>query len=202
MKRRYNEENRSGSRDQSPDRGLRRTRMNRLVATIQTVLPVKSHGEADMRLHGVWLVLARTVWIVVALLTIGLDVAGIPAAHAQWQIPCAAGTMCASPQPTLAMMQDLHRLGWSLSWYATYYVILATVAALVNAGIAFILFWRRSDDRMALFGALTLVTNGGTTIGTMYALVVCVPIFHLPVAILYFTRHGPILIFLSLSPPW
>lgn len=174
--------------------------MNRLVTTIQAVLPVKSHGEMDMRLCGAWLVLARTAWVVVALLTLGLVIAGIPAAYAQWQIPCAAATMCASPQPTLAMAQDLHRLGWTLHWYATYYVVLATVAALVNAGIAFILFWRRSDDRMALFGAITLVTNGGTTVGTMYALASVVPVFHLPVATLYFIGQVCILVFFSLFP--
>src|SRR5258708_15393836 len=174
--------------------------MNRLTTTMQTILPAKSHSEADMRLHGAWLVLARTAWIVVALLTIGLDLAGIPAAYARWQIPCAIGTMCSSPQPTLAMVQDLHRLGWTLSWYATYYVVLAMVATLVNVGIAFLLFWRRSDDRMALFGALTLVTNGGTTVGTMYALASVFPALHLLVVTLYFIGPISLLFFFYLFP--
>src|SRR5258708_7345049 len=53
---------------------------------------------------------------------------------------------------------------------------------------------------MALFGALTLVTNGGTTVGTMYALASVYPAFHLLVATLYFIGQISILVFFYLFP--
>jgi len=49
-------------------------------------------------------------------------------------------------------------LGLSLDIFATYQVALLIVFAVVYTAIGAVLFWRKSDDRMALFASLTLVT--------------------------------------------
>src|SRR5438132_6263338 len=52
----------------------------------------------------------------------------------------------------------LHRLGLSLDFFATYSIVLALIFALGYWLVAAFLFWRKSDDRMALLAAVTLST--------------------------------------------
>jgi hypothetical protein len=51
-------------------------------------------------------------------------------------------------------------LGISLGWYAAYDTALVVVFALVFWALAAAIFWRRSDDLMALYTSLTLVLSG------------------------------------------
>ena len=51
--------------------------MNLLSASPQTTVHAQPPGETDTRLRGRWLLLARVVWVGIAVLTLGLLVASI-----------------------------------------------------------------------------------------------------------------------------
>jgi hypothetical protein len=104
---------------------------------------------SDMRLHGRWLLLARTGWILVTLTIIILNIIAIPDLY--------ASNFTFTPP----MLQDLHRLGFSPILYGVLLSIMNASFQIIFLPLGLLLFLRRSDDRMALFCAFTLVTFGG-----------------------------------------
>ena len=134
--------------------------MNLPTASTQTTVYAQPPGETDTRLRGRWLLLARVVWVGIAVLTLGLSVASIPTSLASLYVLCtdAPATCSDSGHVTPDYLRALQGLGLSLDIFAMYEVALLIVFAVVYAAIGAVLFWRRSDDRMALFASLTLVT--------------------------------------------
>lgn len=116
-----------------------------------------------------WLGFARSAGLVVAIITLALDVGAIPVMYREAQMVCTTSSCPALLTP--AQIAQLHTLGLSLGFYATYYTGLNCFTTLVYAALAALIFWRRPDDRMALFAAFMLVTFGGAAFnGTMHAL--------------------------------
>jgi signal transduction histidine kinase len=139
---------------------------------------------SDQRLRGRSLTLARTAWIVVAALTLGLFVAAIPVEFARFQTVCSVGE-CAVGQLSRESLRVLQGLGLSLGTYAAYAVALDVVFATGYGAVAALIFWRRPDDRVALFVSLALLTFGAATFtDAMGALAAEAPLWRLPVAFL------------------
>ena len=115
-----------------------------------------AHSGSETRLHGVWLVLARAVWVVIVLLALGLFVASIPIyfayLHSLTTTPNSAG-----PQLNHSEIQALHNLGLSLDFYASYSVVINILLVLGYLVVGGVIFWRKSRDRMALFASFSLV---------------------------------------------
>src|SRR5437588_2667077 len=134
--------------------------MNLPSASTQTTVHAQPSGETDTRLHGRWLLLTRVAWVGIALLSLGLSVASIPTSFASLHILCTdAPAICSNNgHITSDYLRAIQALGLSLDVFATYLVALVIVFAVVYAAIGAVLFWRKSDDRMALFASLTLVT--------------------------------------------
>ncbi len=61
-------------------------------------------------------------------------------------------------------------LGLSVGFYAAYYLVLGLVFSAVCFALAALIFWRRSNELMALFVALLLVLLGATFSGAIEAL--------------------------------
>lgn len=142
---------------------------------------VPATAEQDMRLRGMPLRLARAAWLLVTTAVIALDLAGIPATYTKMGIVC---SQCAPDNgpPTVAQARALHAMGISLRFWASYETAIIIIAMLVYVGMGVLLFLRRSDDRMALFAALMLVTFGGAAFtGSMQALPDFHPALWLPV---------------------
>src|SRR5919112_514933 len=95
-----------------------------------------------------WLVLARAAWVAVAVIALGTFMISVPARYSQLANP-AEGVRAA-----------LAETGLSASGYALYNVTLDTVFVSVFAVVAIVIFWRRSDDPMALLVATMLVVWG------------------------------------------
>jgi hypothetical protein len=112
-------------------------------------------------LHGRRLLLARATVAVVAVLVVGLFVRAVPLEFMDAQAVC-TGRSCQG-QLTPDMVRQLQALGMSRSAYAAYFVALDALFAAVSCAVAAVLVWRKSDERMALFSALTLLTFGGAT---------------------------------------
>jgi signal transduction histidine kinase len=121
--------------------------------------PRKRSHALDTRVPGRWLVLARGSWITLVVLTLTIFGASLPVYRAQLHTPC-AGSTCGFQQLTPEQVGALTGMGLSLSVYVAFTVALALASVVVCLVVSTLIVWRRSDDRMALLVALTLVTFG------------------------------------------
>ena len=109
-------------------------------------------------LRGRWLLLARVAWVVVASIVIGFQVAAIPYAYAREINNLNVDRL------TTEQVRAFKNLGLTPEFYAACTVALPVGTMLVFTVIATVIFWRRSEDRMALFGAFMLVVFGGAAL--------------------------------------
>jgi hypothetical protein len=127
-------------------------------------------GAPDTRLRGRRLILARVVWVAAVTLLVVPFLAMLPAYYTALQTICTGGMVtCGGAQPTPDSAQALQRLGLSVSTYAAFTLALALASAFVCFTLGAVIFWRRSDDWMALLVALAVVAtvtlNGGGAYG-------------------------------------
>lgn len=131
-----------------------------------TPLQPLSSRTSSGRISRRWLTLARSTWVVCALLLLANFVASIPAYYQILQTVCALPNQgqCGntSGQLTPDTVQALAPLHLSLSSYAASFVTLDVVVSLLPWGLGLLIFWRMSDERMGLFVSLLLVLFGGT----------------------------------------
>jgi hypothetical protein len=104
------------------------------------------------------LVFARTVWVALAVIVIGLHFAGIPYAHAHTLDKLNFDRL------TTGQVRVFENLGLSPEFYAAYTVALPVGTMVVFTAVATVIFLRKSEDRMALFGAFMLVVFGGSAV--------------------------------------
>jgi len=117
-------------------------------------------NPADTRLHGRRLVLVRLLCLTLCVLSVGLFVSDIPSFIAHLHLLC-TGTAAAcqnSGQLTPGDVRRLHELGLSIDFFAIYLIVLSSIVALGYWLVAAFLFWRKSDDRLALLAAVSLGT--------------------------------------------
>jgi hypothetical protein len=112
-------------------------------------------GTGETSLRGTWLIVARATWLIIVLVSLAFFGISLPTYFAQAQSVC-TGTGCIG----LAQsdLRALRAAGISPAFYAACLVVFAVLYILIWSGIAAVLFWRKSADRMALFTGLTLVT--------------------------------------------
>jgi signal transduction histidine kinase len=114
-------------------------------------------------LRGRWLIVAQLAWVAVAVLTAGVFVVGIPGEFARLQAPCTGGVSCVwVPRLTAHKARELGELGLSTDLFAAYFVAVEVAFMAVPFAIGAAIFWRRSDDWMALLGSLMLITFGAS----------------------------------------
>jgi hypothetical protein len=99
-------------------------------------------------LRGRWLLLAQVAWVAAAVGALGQFVISIPARYTQLA------------NPTVGARAALAELGLSAGGYALYNVTLDTIFVSVFAVVASVIFWRRSNDLVALLVATMLVVWG------------------------------------------
>lgn len=159
-----------------------------------------TRDRSDLRLHGPWIAAARVAWIVAALVVLGLDMLGTPVLFAQMHAGC-DGAQCINLQLTTARLHGLLRSGLSVTFVAVYVTALYWIGSLVYATIAAVIFWRRSDDRMAIFGSFTLLAFGaGPVFGTMKALPNSNPLWAPPINLVNLVGTVSFYLFFCLFP--
>lgn len=133
--------------------------MNVEQVTIERSSSSKLQNAADTRLQGRWLALARAAWVTITLLSLGLFVASLPSfftyLHRITNAISAASLY--GQQLTPSDVRVLQRLGLSIDFYAWLNIGVLVLLLLVYVMVGFIIFWRKSDDRLALLASLTLV---------------------------------------------
>ncbi len=141
--------------------------MNLPHAATHIPLSHEHRQEPDTRLSGHWLLIGRVAWTILVMLTLASFIVLLPSYFSQLQTVCSNPT-CALVQPTPESVYAMQQLGLSGSLYATFTLMLTLVTALVCFLVSSVIFWRKSDDWMALLVALTEVVSG--TLFVSYAL--------------------------------
>ena len=117
-----------------------------------------------LTLRARWLLPARVAWVAVAVTALAIILFSIPSSFEHYRSVCtAASEVCAERalgQPTPEGMRALREVGLSVRSYALFNVVIDKVFQLVCFAVGALIFWRRSDDRMALLTSLFLVTFG------------------------------------------
>jgi hypothetical protein len=115
-----------------------------------------------------WLLFAHMAWVVVAITALAIVVFSVPSSFEHYSSVCtAASEVCserAVDQPTPEGVRALHDAGLSVRTYALLNVIVDKIFQLVWFVVGALIFWRRSDDRMALLVSMFLVSFGPVTV--------------------------------------
>jgi len=150
--------------------------------SIRSRVSAKLRGEVDTHLRDRWLLIARIAWVAVVVLTLAVFIVGLPIYFTKLQTACVGAAACAlngALNPT--GIRALQSLGFSIGGYAAYTVTLYVAVSLVWSIVGLMIFCRRSDDWMALFVSLFLVTYyPGIQGGPAYALAMIYPAWDLP----------------------
>jgi hypothetical protein len=134
-------------------------------------LPAPPETSEYTTLHGRRLTITRAVCVAVALLTVTLFVAGLPLLY-DWFRTVYIHDL-GSRDVLSAHLTQLHM---SIDFYIAYLLLLGIIPAVAYFAVATIIFWRKSDEPMALFTALLLVLFGATIWGSTEELGVIHPI--------------------------
>lgn len=143
--------------------------------------------------------MARALWAALVVGLVGLFVIAIPVRFSQLRH---AGIQAEQTlrQPALAGMPALLKVVLSASVYpvATLALEIGLMVAFALAAVA--IFWRRSDDRMALFVSITLVSFGAMTAPALDALAAAQPLWQTPVSVAQGIGLECVLLIFYLSP--
>ena len=133
--------------------------MNTPAPSTPTIARSGRSDLSGMRLYGRWLVIARVTWFVVVGLVGALFIASMPP-YVAYLHTLTTGVVVDlnAGQLTPAGVRALQALDLSIDFYAIYHLVLNAVFLCGFLGVGSVLFWRKADDRMALFTSFTLVT--------------------------------------------
>ena len=152
-------------------------------------------APTSFTLSGRRLFLARLGWLVMFIVTIGLFAASIPAYY---------DSLVSFSDPELdaaAARASLEAAGVSMEFYARYLVPISVAYTMVFFVVGTVIFWRRSDNWIALFASMCLITFGtfGLYEGAL-ALPDQVPAVWLPVRLLALLATMSIYTFVLIFP--
>ena len=173
--------------------------MNCPAASIRLALNGEQPGEEYPRFHGYWLVLARLLWIALAVLILILYLFGFPAAFRYYKSFC-IGAGCDGPQLTPGQFLILSEHGFSLDIFAVYNLAFEFIFVAVWFLVAVVIFWRKSHERLAWFVSLMLLTFGATFPDPLDSLASEQPVWSWPVNIVLFMGIVTLVICFFLFP--
>ena len=139
-----------------------------------TQATVYTNSPAIPSLRGRWLGLARTIWLVLIVLSVGLYLISLPVDYRN-RIP-------GLREPDVRA--NLAELGLSVEFAAAYLVTLTVAFTAICCVVGIIIFARRSDEPMALLVSLLLVMWGTQFPNTTLALADVHPLFRWLIAVL------------------
>ena len=137
-----------------------------------------THEPSDAtstRLVKPWVWLARIVWGILFIVGFILIIKGIQARIDLTSVPCEALEDCIQLQPSVEGARLLVEKGYSLRDYGTIVAVVEIFTALIFTGAGLVIFWRRSDDRMALYASVALMFFGTGATAFLLALKVTEP---------------------------
>jgi hypothetical protein len=160
-------------------------------------------SAANTSLSGSWLIIARAVWLALVIPSLGLCVVSLPLYYQQLQRACVDIATCnVNGALTAQQLQALSTVGLFVSEYAAFFTIFFVIIASLWSAVGLLIFWRRSDDWLALLAAFFLVMFNITSFSgnPPYALVLAYPVFALPLSLVSFLGQASLGAFLLLFP--
>src|SRR6266480_3809126 len=160
-------------------------------------------NAVNTHLTGSWLIVARAVWLVLAISSLGLFIANLLVSYQQMLRVCVDPVTCTNLSGALPAsgLQALASSGFSVSEYAAPLTIFFAITAAIWYAVGFLIFWRRSDDWLALLAAFSLVMFNVTTLGnTVSVLALAYPILALPLKLVDFLGQVSLAVFFFLFP--
>jgi len=143
------------------------------------------------------------LWLTLVIPSLGLFVIGLFVSYRQIQMACVDFNTCYSIPGALTAkeLQALSTSGFSISEYAALLTIFWAIIVSIWCGVGFLIFWRRSDDWLALLAAFFLVIFGITaSANTLNALALAYPLLALPLSLLSFLGEVTLFLFFVLFP--
>jgi hypothetical protein len=140
-----------------------------------------SAAHPNTRLQGRRLVAARALWLTISALALTFFVIALPARLATLKTPCNQ-TTCVPGQLSAEGLRALQQLGLSDDFYALYVIGMELTFVVVMGAVGAIIFWRKSDDGMAMLVSLALVVLGAVTGAPLDALMASGAMWRAPVA--------------------
>jgi len=176
--------------------------MNRSDTEGKSVGGAVVSSNANTRLTGSRLMIARAVWLALVVPSVGLFVVSLLVSYQQLQRACVDPVTCnLSGALPAQVLQALPTIGLSVSGFAALVTIFFAINAAIWYGVGFLIFWRRSDDWLALLAAFFLVMFNITSSGnTASALALAYPILALPLSLVNFLGQVSLLVFFLLFP--
>jgi hypothetical protein len=176
--------------------------MNRANTQQQSASASVASSSTKTRLSGSWLLIARSIWLALVIPSLLLFVVGLPAYFAQIQRACVDPVTCNIVFALTAQgLRALAALGLSVSGYAAVLTLFWTIIVAFWSGIGFLIFWRRSDDGMALLAAFSLVMFNITYPGlSASVLSISYPVLDLPITLISLLGQVSITVFFLLFP--
>jgi hypothetical protein len=146
-------------------------------------------NSATPRLTGTWLIIARVVWLALVLPSLGLFVIGLLGSYQLIQRACGDPVMCSTLTGGLTAKEllVLTSSGISVNVYATLFTLLWAICTAVWCAVGFLIFWRKSNDWLALLAAFFLVILGlNSSANVSYALALAYPALAVPSSLMDF----------------
>jgi hypothetical protein len=136
-----------------------------------TVVNSDQQNAANARLRGGRLVFARISGLLLAALALSVFVTGLPLYFANLQVICNSYS-CKYGQLLLQSAQVLQNLGIPIDAYAVFALVLTIAIITVWFIVGGVIFWRKSDDWIALLVSLALIlfaSTGGFNSGLVWS---------------------------------
>jgi len=131
--------------------------MNHSTASAPLAEGFEPQNETETRLHGYWLVLVRLVCLTLCVLSVGFYVAGVLSYIAHHYTFCTGPAAACHTYGTVVVPPN-QGPGLSREVVGIYIVVRDSLFSLGYWLVAAFLFWRKSDDRVALLAAVSLGT--------------------------------------------
>ena len=131
-------------------------------ASSQSAVVALPSSATDTRLRGGILVLARGVWIAIALFELGLFILNLlaPVFGGKTMI-CPFSPNCGYASTTLQAVQHAQI---PLATYNAYLTTLGLIDVLITIGLSVLLFWRRFDHPVSMLASFVFLLFGATAI--------------------------------------
>lgn len=120
---------------------------------------MNGQAETTTQLHRPWSNIARVAWIVIVSLIMVLFAIGLLTGLEQLRMVCVSEN-CHPAQLDPAEAALNQQIGLSLDFYAWFTTLVYAVFGSAFFAIAWLIFWRRPDDWMALYVSLFFVLLG------------------------------------------
>ncbi len=148
--------------------------------------------------------IVQTIWLLIVLTVVALQVVGLPALYRQLETTCTAATILCEEtgQPTEAQAAVFAAAGLSLDRYAALITGIEALMVGIWIGVGVVIFVLRAGDWLALLVALMLIVFSSATFisGSLSAAAAAYPILAVPVATLAVLGEMLIVAFFLLFP--